>query len=120
FQSCKRALADPRWQSLSARGAREQRLLWASTGTKNPAYPELMYVEPLIGSRTGPRTVNTMPQKSLDALLDHGVVEATIEDGVEEAHRVTAELDRLGIDLDQIADRLEAEGIDKFIEPYDA
>jgi transketolase len=120
YQSCKRIFAQARWRNSRVRGARQQRLLWASTGTKNPAYPELMYVEPLIGSRNAPGTVNTMPKKTLDALLDRGTIKETIEDGTEEARRVMAELGRLGIDFDAVADRLEAEGIQKFIEPYDA
>lgn len=120
YQSCKRIFADTRWQNFSAQGARLQRLLWASTGTKNPDYPELMYVEPLIGSRHGPKTVTTLPPKTLAAFLDHGTVADTIEDGVDEARRVMTALERLGIDFDRVAAQLEDEGIEKFIEPYDA
>jgi transketolase len=120
YQSCKRIFTHTRWRNFSARGARLQRLLWASTSTKNPAYPELMYVEPLIGSRHGPRTVTTMPPKTLAAFLDHGAVAETIEDGVDEARRIMAALERLGIDFDRVASQLEDEGIEKFIEPYDA
>jgi transketolase len=120
YQSCKRIFAQARWQNFGARGARVQRLLWASTGTKNPAYPELMYVEPLIGSRNGPRTVNTMPQKTLAAFLEHGTVKETIEHGVGEARRIMAALERLGIRFEEVAAQLENEGIEKFIEPYHA
>lgn len=116
YQSFKRSLANPRWQAVAARGARVQRMLWASTSTKNPAYHDLMYVEPLIG----PHTVNTMPRKTISALLDHGVVKPAVEEGLSEAERVMQDLARLGIDFRQITAQLENEGIQKFIEPYDA
>lgn len=116
YQSFKRMLTSPRWQAMAARGAHAQRMLWASTSTKNPAYHDLMYVEPLVG----PRTVNTMPRKTIAALLDHGVINPTLEEGLGEAERVLADLNRLGIDFRQITAQLENEGIQKFIEPYDS
>lgn len=93
-----------------------QRLLWASTGTKNPNYPELVYVEPLIA----PETINTMPDQTIAAFLDHGTVAETAEQGVEDAVQVMGALNRLGVDFDYVATQLENQGIQKFIEPYEA
>jgi len=115
YHSFKSLFAGAQWDGLEARGARVQRLLWASTGTKNPNYPELMYVAPLIG----PMTVNTMPLSTIQAFLDHGMVRDTIEVGVDDAHRVLADLERLGIGFPVVAKQLEDEGIEKFIEPFD-
>ena len=85
-----------RWDRLQARGARPQRLLWASTGTKNPAYPDTLYVDQLIG----PATVNTMPQKTMDAFRDHGkVLTTTLTQGVQEARQVLAQLAAASISL---------------------
>ncbi|PZN27593.1 MAG: transaldolase, partial [Proteobacteria bacterium] len=108
-------LKESRWQALEGAGARPQRLLWASTSTKNPAYPDLMYVEPLIG----PHTVNTMPLKTIAAFADHGKAALTVNKGVKAAARTLRELRAVGIDLKQITAQLENEGIQKFIEPYD-
>src|SRR6266700_3302603 len=107
YQSFKRLFAGPQWDILRARGARFQRLLWASTGTKNPDYPELMYVAPLIG----PMTVNTMPLNTIQAFLDHGMVRDTIEVGVDDSRSVMADLERLGIGFAAVAKQLEVEGI---------
>jgi transaldolase len=104
-----------RFQKLAAQNARPQSLLWASTGTKNAAYADVKYVEPLVG----PATINTMPQETMDAYRDHGQPAARLEDGVDNAllqHRALAEL---GIDLDQLTVQLEEEGIEKFNLPYD-
>jgi len=106
--------AGPRWQALADAGALVQRPLWASTSTKNPSYPDLLYVEPLIG----PHTVNTMPPKTLDALLDHGVVRRTIDSGVDEAERNLAQLAALGISLDEVTAELEEEGVQKFADAF--
>ncbi len=116
YQSFKRIIASERWKALERHGAKIQRLLWASTSTKNPNYYDLMYVEPLIG----PHTVNTMPEKTIKAFADHGVVRDTVEEGVDEAHRVMGELTALGIDFGQVTAQLEGQGVQKFIEPYDA
>jgi transketolase len=105
-----------RWKALADNGARVQRLLWASTSTKDPAYRDLMYVEPLIG----PLTVNTMPGKTIAALRDHGVVQDTLERGVPEARRVMADLGRLGVQFDLVTAQLENDGIQKFIAPFDS
>lgn len=116
YQSFKRILESDRWKALAAKGARVQRMLWASTSTKNPAYPDLMYVEPLIG----PLTINTMPAKTIAALRDHGTVRDTIEHGVPEARRVMTDLARIGVQFDFVTAQLENEGIQKFIVPFDS
>jgi transketolase len=116
YQSLKHLTAGARWKNLAERGARVQRLLWASTSTKNPAYRDVMYVEPLIG----PHTVNTLPDETAAAFADHGRVAATLEAGVDEARLTMASLAALGIDFDQVAAQLENEGVQKFIDPYDA
>lgn len=107
--------SDKRFRSLADRGARPQRLLWASTSTKNPAYPDTKYVEPLIG----PDTVNTMPLETLDAYRDHGRPAATLSADVGRAEAVLAGLREVGIGIDAIAQQLEEEGVQKFVEPYD-
>lgn len=104
-----------RWRSLEAAGARPQRLLWASTSTKDPSYDDLMYVEPLIG----PHTINTLPRKTSAAFADHGKVAATLEQGLEEATEVMNDLATLGIDLAQVTRRLLDEGIEKFVASFD-
>ncbi|MBI4512518.1 MAG: bifunctional transaldolase/phosoglucose isomerase [Gemmatimonadetes bacterium] len=104
------------WRALEARGARVQRVLWASTGTKDPLYSDVWYVEPLIG----PYTVNTMPTKTIAAVADHGAVAQTVEEGVDEARRILEDLGKVGIDLERVTEELLDEGIQKFVEPYDA
>lgn len=110
-----RRLATDRWARLAALGARPQRMLWASTSTKNPAYSDVMYVEPLIGDLT----VNTLPEKTIDAFRDHGRAARTLTGGVDEARRTMAELAAVGIDLDEVTDQLLAEGVEKFAVPFD-
>lgn len=100
--------------ALRAAGARPQRLLWASTSTKNPAYPDLLYVDSLIG----PDTVNTMPPATYDAFRDHGTVARTLEQDVETALAQLSALPELGIDLSAVTDQLEIEGIDAFIQSF--
>lgn len=104
-----------RFQRLSAKGARPQRLLWASTGTKNPAYSDIKYIEALIG----PDTVNTVPVETLDAYRDHGEPQSRLELDGDLAKRVLNTLPRLGIDLDHVTQQLEDEGIEKFNKPFD-
>ncbi|HLJ20325.1 MAG TPA: transaldolase, partial [Stellaceae bacterium] len=116
YQAYKRIVASERWKKIAARGARVQRLLWASTSTKDPSYPELMYVEPLIGHDT----VNTMPSETIAAFLRHGKVDPTVEVGIPEAKSVMADLERLDIDFQQVTKQLEDEGIQKFNQPFDA
>ncbi|MEQ9438220.1 MAG: transaldolase [Cyclobacteriaceae bacterium] len=105
-----------RYQKLAQHGARKQRVLWASTGNKNPDYEELRYVYPLIG----PDTVNTMPDQTLDVLLEKGKDLAnTVADGMAEAQQVMDTLAELGIGMKKITDDLEKEGVDKFEKPFD-
>lgn len=110
------ARSERRFRDLAARGAQSQRLLWASTGTKNPAYSDVKYVEPLIG----PRTVNTMPLETLEAYEDHGSPAARLTADAGEASERLAALKRLGIDLGDVTRRLLEDGIAKFVEPFDA
>jgi transaldolase len=101
--------------ALRGKGARVQRCLWASTSTKNPAYPDTLYVDSLIG----PDTVNTMPMETIDAFRDHGHVAPTLEAGVDQAEAQVQRLASLGIDLDQVGDELQEEGIARFQESYE-
>ena len=114
YQDWRELTASPEWARLSERGARPQRLLWASTSTKNPQYRDVKYVEELIG----PETVDTMPPATFEAFRDHGRVRPTLEDDVEGARRVMAELADLGINIDDVTDRLLAEGLRLFAEPF--
>jgi transketolase len=109
-------LESERWRTLGAQGARVQRLLWASTSTKNPRYSDVMYVEPLIG----PYTVNTLPESTIAAFSDHGNVRPLLEEGVDEARAVMEQLRSVGIDYELLTEQLLNEGIQKFIDPYDA
>lgn len=109
-------IASDRWQKLAAKGAMPQRLLWASTGVKDPAYPDTLYVDTLIG----PDTVNTMPQKTMDAFRDHGTVAQTLTEDVEGARHVLAEAERLGLDLDGVTDALVTDGVKQFSDAADA
>lgn len=104
-----------RWEALSRRGARVQRLLWGSTGTKNPAYSDVLYVEELIG----PDTVNTMPLATLNAFRDHGQPRASLTEGLDEAEADLDRLVRLEIDLAQITSALQREGVASFARSFD-
>jgi transaldolase len=105
----------PRWDALAARGARVQRPLWASTSTKNPAYRDVLYVEELIARDT----VNTMPLETIEAFADHGEVRGqTVTEGMDRAHRLWADLAELGIGEDDVGQRLEREGVEKFADSY--
>lgn len=105
----------PRWQALEARGARPQRPLWASTSTKNPEYPDTLYVDSLIG----PQTVNTIPDATIEAFEDHGVVARTIDADLAEAERVLAAVAAAGVDLDAASAKLEDEGVAAFEKSFD-
>ena len=107
--------ASDRWKALAAKGAMPQRLLWASTGTKDPAFSDVLYVETLIG----PHTVNTMPPKTMDAFRDHGAAAVTITEGVEDARKLLAEVERLGLDLDAVTADLVADGVQQFADAAD-
>jgi transaldolase/glucose-6-phosphate isomerase len=108
-------IASDRWQALAAKGAQPQRLLWASTGVKDPAYPDTLYIDTLIG----PDTVNTMPPKTMDAFRDHGTVAQTLTDNLDAARHVLAEADRLGLDLPGVTDTLVLEGVASFTTAFD-
>src|SRR5271165_4604947 len=110
------AFAGPRWEFLSSKGATPQRVLWASTSTKNPDYPDTLYVEELIGSDT----VNTMPEETITAYQDHGRPQARLERDIEQAHRVFEELERAGVDYADVTETLEREGVEKFSDAFDA
>ncbi|KQM67422.1 transaldolase [Sphingomonas sp. Leaf17] len=108
-------LQSERWQALAAKGAQVQRLLWASTGVKDPAYPDTLYVDTLIGQDT----VNTLPPATMDAFRDHGMVAETITDDIDAARHTLAEAERLGLDLDGVTDRLVEEGVASFVKAFD-
>ncbi len=116
YQKYKQLYATDRWQALKEKGAQEQRLLWASTSTKNPAYSDVMYVDNLVGENT----VNTMPPETIAACIDHCDVETRIEMGLAEAQQVLQELTDLGINLEQVMQELQVEGIEKFVQPFTA
>ena len=107
--------AGPRWDALKAKGANSQRLLWASTGNKNPDYDDLRYVDGLIG----PHTVNTIPVETLDLFREKGKVANTLGQGLDEAHQVIDTLPKLGITLQDLTEKLEVEGGEKFAQPFD-
>lgn len=117
YREFKKTMADERWEWLASKGARPQRLLWASTGTKNPAYRDVYYVAPLIGRDT----VNTMPEQTIAAFADHGEPRAdAIEEGAEQAAMAMRALTELGIKPEYVAWQLEHEGVQKFIDAHDA
>jgi len=105
----------PRWEALAARGAKVQRPLWASTSTKNPEYPDLLYVDTLIG----PDTVNTMPDATIEAFLDHGTVARTVDADVDAAAAALADIERLGVSMADVSNTLEEEGVAAFVKSYD-
>lgn len=104
------AFGGPRWEYLAGKGARPQRVLWASTSTKNPAYPDTLYVDELIG----PNTVNTMPEETIVAYQDHGRPEARLQSRIEDARRLFEQLADVGVDYHDVAETLEREGVEKF------
>ena len=105
----------PRWEALAAKGARLQRPLWASTSTKDPSYPDTLYVDTLIG----PNTVNTLPDGTLLAFDDHGTVARTVDANPDEARSIVADLAALGIDLEEVAQKLEGEGVGSFAKAFE-
>lgn len=116
YASFQRVFSGPEFVKLAEIGASVQRPLWASTSTKSPDYPDVLYVEQL----AGPNTVNTMPESTLDAFRDHGHVEDRITDTADEAREQLLRLAEDGVDLDQVTKELEAEGVDKFIASFEA
>jgi transaldolase / glucose-6-phosphate isomerase len=115
YQDYKRRFSGARWDKLAAKGAKPQRLLWASTGTKNKDYSDVLYVEELIG----PDTINTVPPATLDAFRDHGKVRDSLEENIEEAEHVLAELEKSGISLDAITAELVKDGVKQFADAAD-
>jgi len=115
YQIYREMFESDRFKKLQQKGARSQRVLWASTSTKNPDYSDIKYIEPLIG----PDTVNTLPRETLNAYRDHGNPEARVEEDVDKARSVLDRLDKLGIKIDRVTKELIEEGIDKFNKPYD-
>ena len=115
YQIYKEIFGSESFTKLMSRGARVQRLLWASTGTKNPDYSDVKYIEALIGTNT----VNTAPIKTLDAYRDHGEPSARLEQDVAEALHVLQSLPGLGINIDEVTQQLEDEGVEKFNKPFD-
>lgn len=116
YQEYKKIVSDKRWQALAEKGANIQRLLWASTSTKDPSYSDVMYVDELIGKET----VNTLPPVTIEACADHCDVDSRVETDVEQAYKVIESLKDpdINIDLDTVMDELLTEGIDKFIKPF--
>lgn len=110
YELFERTFSGPRWDRIVAAGGRVQRPLWASTSTKNPQYPDTMYVDSLIG----PNSVNTLPDATLSAFADHGTVERTVDRDYAAMHRVWSDLHTIGIDLDDVASQLEREGVASF------
>lgn len=115
YQIYKEIFGQGRFQKLAHKGGRPQRVLWASTSTKNPDYSDVKYVEALIG----PETINTLPKETLQAYRDHGNPEERLEQGLEEARKVLESLSEVDMDIDQVTQQLEEEGVEKFNKPYD-
>ena len=115
YEIYKRVFSSERFKKLEEKGAKPQRLLWASTGSKDPSFSDVKYVEALIG----PKTVNTVPMDTLEAFRDHGNAADNLEAGTKEAHQTLDKLKEIGIDLDSITQQLEDDGIAKFNKPYE-
>jgi transaldolase/glucose-6-phosphate isomerase len=115
YQDWKELCGGPRWQALAARGARVQRLLWASTGAKDPRFRDVLYVESLIG----PDTIDTIPPATLDAFRNHGKAENRLEDNLDDAKQVLATLARAGISIDDLTTRLLDDGVKEFARSFD-
>ena len=114
YQNWQQVFSGERWQFLASKGASKQWCLWASTSTKNPDYPDTLYVDSLIG----PESVNTMPLETVEAFQDHGTVRLTVEEGIDEARSLMRELDHLGVDVDDVTETLEQEGVQKFDDSF--
>jgi len=115
YEIYKRVFSGERWEKLAAKGAQKQRLLWASTSSKNPAFKDTKYVEALIGADT----VDTVPLETIEAFRDHGIAANTLEEGLDKATETLDRLKKAGIDIDKITQQLEDEGIDKFNKPFE-
>jgi transaldolase / glucose-6-phosphate isomerase len=115
YQSYERIFSGPRWEALKAKGAQTQRVLWASTSTKNPHYRDVLYVEELIGQDT----VDTMPPATVDAFRDHGKLRNSLTEDVAGAAKTMAELERAGISMKQVTDKLTDDGVKLFADAFD-
>ena len=115
YELFQRMFSGPRWEALAKRGARPQRPLWASTSTKNPDYPDTLYVDELIG----PDTVNTLPDSTIEAFLTRGIVKQTIGTNVDQSHSHWTALQTIGIDMADVATQLEREGVSSFKRSFD-
>jgi transaldolase len=115
YEKYKQIFSGSRWEALAEKGARVQRCLWASTSTKNQEYRDVIYVEELIG----PDSVNTLPQSTLDAFRDHGRVELTLEQGVDEAHETIRRIEEAGISFKAVTDELQTQGVQLFCDSFD-
>src|SRR5436305_14985298 len=115
YEHYQREFSGPRWEFLESKGATPQRCLWASTSTKNPEYRDVLYVEELIG----PHTVNTMPEETIRAFQEHGEIRGdTVLEGWDEAHRAFEQLQEVGVDVDDVTETLELEGVQKFADSF--
>ena len=114
YQQYKEVFSGSQWEELRDKGATAQRCLWASTSTKNPEYRDVIYVEELVG----PDTVNTMPRETVEAVLDHGKIEATLERDVEGARKLLDYLKAAGVDYDDVVETLERDGVKKFADSF--
>src|SRR5262249_1276488 len=114
YQSYKKIFSGPAWEAPAKKGAQTQRVLWASTGTKNPSYRDTVYVEELIG----PDTVNTVPPETLNAFRDHGTLRPSLEEDVTGAMDVLDDLEKCGVSLDKVTTDLLADGLKKFVDPF--
>jgi transaldolase len=115
YQVYKQVFGGARWRSLEEKGANRQRLLWASTSTKDPGLPDTVYVDNLVGAQT----VNTMPKKTIEAVMDYGEIRPTLEEGIDEAKDLFGRLREAGMDYEDVTDALEQQGIEKFTQPFD-
>ena len=114
YQKYKKLFSGPRWEALAKKGAKTQRVLWASTGTKNPKYSDVLYIDELIG----PDTVNTIPPATLDAFRDHGKVRRTLDEGLDQADAVMRKLEQAGISMKAVTDQLVEEGVKSFSDSF--
>ncbi len=115
YQRYQKIFSGPRWQALAGKGAQTQRVLWASTSTKNPAYRDVIYVEELIG----PDTVNTMPPATIDAFRDHGLLRNSLTEDIPAAEKAMADLARAGISMKEVTDKLTDDGVKLFADAFD-
>jgi transaldolase/glucose-6-phosphate isomerase len=115
YQRYQKTFGSGRWKQLEAKGAQTQRVLWASTSTKNPAYRDVLYVEELIG----PDTVNTLPPATLEAFRDHGLPRLSLTEDIPGAEQIMKTLAQLGISIDEVTDKLTEDGVRLFAEAFD-